>query len=96
MKHAGSDHRFYPGYQILIQMKWTNESSSSGTFIVYSVDECCCDTVGAIPSATFHFSHVGPATGLCECIKYGADPLGDRHAASASLFRLVEVNKAGC
>lgn len=53
-----------------------------------------------IPSAAFHIRRVqggckGAATGSCECIKCGADPLGDRHAAGAPLpFRLEEVNKA--
>ncbi len=46
--------------------------------------------VSVIPSATFHIYYVGgcckgPATGLYECIKYKADPLGDRHTASVPL-----------
>lgn len=46
--------------------------------------------VTAIPSAMFHIYCVrgcckGPATGLCECIKYKADPMGDRHTASVPL-----------
>ncbi len=38
-------------------------------FHIYYVRDCC----------------KGAATGLCECIKYKADPLGDRHTASVPL-----------
>lgn len=46
--------------------------------------------VSVIPSATIHIYYVsgcckGTATGLCECIKYKADPLGDRRTASVPL-----------
>lgn len=53
-----------------------------------------------IPSAAFHIRRVrggskGAATGSCECIKCGADPLGDRHAAGAPLpLDWRRVNKA--
>lgn len=46
--------------------------------------------VSVIPSATLHIYYVrgcctGAATGLYECIKYKADPLGGRHTASVLL-----------
>ena len=55
--------------------------------------------VSVIPSASFHIYYVrgcckGAATGLCECIKYKADPLGDRHAVSLPLC--LEVNNEAC
>ncbi len=85
-----------PALNLDHHFKWMNKSSSSafGTWTVMLLlmltVAAAVVRVSVIPSAAFHIYYVrgcckGAATGLCECIKYKADPLGDRHTVSVPL-----------